>query len=162
MSDPVPAIAECPFCGRGPDVSEPFALDLGEPGQPSFRVNCAECLVYGPSAEREDEAVNAWNRRASVPTADAGLAGCPFCGSEVQARVRQDHVTGSSDRMVECTGCDCWSAFSGDSMTEAKDAWNRRRGARHSMPEQGSDDDLRRAQGLPTVPSSAPGSSRKS
>jgi hypothetical protein len=125
-------IAACPFCGPDEDGEggyQPFALDLGEDGRHEFRVNCAQCLVYGPASPTEAEAVAAWNKRPVVPAPLAGFANCPFCGGEVQLHVHHDTGTPDPIRTVECTTCRAWGGAAEDTVSEIRALWNRRRSA---------------------------------
>ena len=50
---------KCPFCGE----IERLAIDhvLGE----DFYVKCLKCYTFGPTENTEEQAIEAWNRRAT-------------------------------------------------------------------------------------------------
>lgn len=62
---------DCPFCGRADSVNRD-KFDTLIPGFSLYAVFCDKdkggCGAYGPYKRTEEEAIDAWNRRANVTT----------------------------------------------------------------------------------------------
>jgi hypothetical protein len=119
VAEPLP----CPFCG-GEALTDPSDVSISDE-PPDFRVSCPECVSYGPQASSQVESVALWNARVIAPPPGAGLANCPFCGGEVQIRIRED-PTDMRDCTIECVSCTMWGPMGASSAAEAKRWWNRR------------------------------------
>lgn len=58
-------LRSCPFCGSG-------WVGLYKPHYHLFAVLCNKCSAEGPAADSEDEAADAWNRRAAANQGEDG------------------------------------------------------------------------------------------
>jgi Lar family restriction alleviation protein len=60
----VSELKDCPFCnGYSPELAE-SAVTSVITGRPKMGVFCNDCFCEGPTADSEEEAIEAWNRRA--------------------------------------------------------------------------------------------------
>lgn len=83
----------CVFCGcdeaRAVVVDEVTDAGYEEATVPLYAASCPYCGARGPMALSEDEAVEAWNRRAER-TCRMVDNGCELCCSECDARHEYD------------------------------------------------------------------------
>lgn len=79
----------CGFCGhdgaRVIVVDEVTDAGCEEATVPLYAASCWYCGARGPMALSEDEAVEAWNRRAERTCNDGTPPDyCPYCGARVE------------------------------------------------------------------------------
>jgi Lar family restriction alleviation protein len=64
MSEPYDALKPCPFCGGSNVTVHVFEEGRGGGYDPWVAVMCDDCDIQGETHKTEEEAVEAWNRRA--------------------------------------------------------------------------------------------------
>lgn len=98
----------CFFCGRG-GVRAAVIDEVTDPGcdianVPVYATSCPYCGACGPMALSEDEAVDAWNRRAGrtcrVVHNENGYPSCSECGAHYLCMLDASYCPDCGARMV--------------------------------------------------------------
>lgn len=67
MIEPMIELKPCPFCGAVDEVmtvGEFWAGVIPAGSEIEHRVGCTDCDIWTPSYDTDEEAIEAWNRRA--------------------------------------------------------------------------------------------------
>jgi len=112
-------LRECPFCGREAKLSGPhFTL-----GSKYYYVECNNCHVTTKGAEKEEECIRDWNKRAYDPYIP-DVKKCPFCGGDAHVQEGKNNV-GEKVFFTICDNCGVCGLERSDRI-DAVQMWNQR------------------------------------